>query len=129
MDAVGANRQLWFPSDTVRILPFLVSYWEWPCFVHHADFNSCAVPSAGASSTWNQFLLKDTQVMSLFQLQICGYNIRGLRGEANWVALPQCPPLSIVKADSQWVHSLTNLLNDKGHTPVPERVSELAKMQ
>ncbi len=56
-------------------------------------------------------------------MQISGYKIMGLKGEVNLVAHPDCLPLSITKADSQWVHSITDLLNDSGATPVPVRVS------
>lgn len=55
--------------------------------------------------------------------QICGYKIMGLKGEVNLVAHPDCLPLSITKADSQWVHSITDLLNDLGATPMSVRVS------
>ncbi|KAL4442450.1 hypothetical protein ABPG77_005034 [Micractinium sp. CCAP 211/92] len=55
---------------------------------------------------------------------ISGYKIMGLKGEVNLVAHPDCLPLSITKADSQWVHSITDLLNDSGATPVPVRVHQ-----
>jgi hypothetical protein len=52
---------------------------------------------------------------------VCGYNIKGVAGA---VADLATPPLSITKADSQWIQALTALLNDQEEKPVPPKVME-----
>jgi hypothetical protein len=52
---------------------------------------------------------------------VCGYNIRGIAGV---VADLDTPPLSITKADSQWIQELTGLLNDQEEKPVLPKVME-----
>lgn len=55
-------------------------------------------------------------------VQITGYKIMGKQGEAGFVALEHCPPLSIVKADSKWVRAIINLLSGPSDTPVKDKV-------
>ena len=114
LDDTTASHCLWFKSDPVKILPFLVN--------HRSSSRSAGMHACWTVPTvqW-QSMLAPLASAHCPCTQVCGYNIRGIAGV---VADLDTPPLSITKADSQWIQELTGLLNDQEEKPVLPKVME-----